>query len=369
MTLTRVKFKGPDTFRTVLNQRVEAHLAAKGLSHRDVPSMVLKTLFIFSWMATSYGLLMWGGLPWQADVLVCLSLGFAQAGWVFNVGHDGNHGSYSEKPWLNELTGMSYDLLGASSFLWRFRHNVIHHTYTNVAGVDFDISTSSPFMRTTQLDPWYWYHRFQHIYCWFIYGFLSANWVVADTHAMITGEYLGHKIPKPRPRDWAIFIISKFLAVMALVVGPLLAGRSLIEIAVGAVLVHWTFSVILAVTFQLAHVVEAAMVVYPTSDDITLEDHFAVHQLKTSMEFAPESRLLNFYLGGLNFQGVHHLFPKICHVRYPEIYKVVAEVAREHNVPYVVHPTLGAAVSSHFRVMRRLAQRPQTQATTVASPA
>ena len=263
--------------------------------------------------------------------------------------------------------GASFDAVGASGFLWRFRHNIVHHTYTNVAGVDFDISSSSPFMRTTKKDPWFWFHKYQHMYCWFIYGFLTANWGVGDTTALVTKRYLGNKIPTVTRANIAAFIAAKSMAVVTLVLVPLYAGRNALEIAAGVLIAHYTMSVILAVVFQLAHVVEPANVVYPQTTSMLTEDTWAVHQLKTSADFAPTSRLLNWYLGGLNYQAVHHLFPKICHVRYPVIAPIVAEVAKEFGLTYMVYPSISGAIASHYRVLRGLGQPPEPAVQAVVS--
>lgn len=68
----------------------------------------------------------------------------------------------------------------------------------------------------------------------------------------------------------------------------------------------------------------------------------------------PGSPLLGWYVGGLNYQIEHHLFPRVAHVHYPAIAPIVARTAREFGLPYQVNPTLLSALRSHFALMRRI---------------
>jgi linoleoyl-CoA desaturase len=64
--------------------------------------------------------------------------------------------------------------------------------------------------------------------------------------------------------------------------------------------------------------------------------------------------LISWFVGGLNFQVEHHLFPNICHVHYPEIAKIVKNTSEEFGIPYLEYKTFGGAVASHFRTLYRL---------------
>ena len=97
---------------------------------------------------------------------------------AFCVMHDANHGAYFRTRRLNHLMGWTADaLLGLSSYTWRVKHNVAHHTYTNVDGYDADI-TQMPFARLMPVQaprPWY---RLQHYYIWALYCVMGL--AVAD---------------------------------------------------------------------------------------------------------------------------------------------------------------------------------------------
>jgi linoleoyl-CoA desaturase len=104
----------------------------------------------------------------------------------------------------------------------------------------------------------------------------------------------------------------------------------------------------LSVVFQLAHCVPDAMPGRGPSAS------WAERQVASSVDFARESRLLGWYLGGLNFQIEHHLFPQLSHVHYPGIAPLVEGTCREFGVSYHVRPTFRAALASHFRLLRQL---------------
>ena len=115
---------------------------------------------------------------------------------------------------------------------------------------------------------------------------------------------------------------------------------------------------VLSVVFQLAHCVEEAEFPRPPLGTDRLSDAWAVHQVQTTVDFARGNRLLTWYVGGLNFQIEHHLFPRICHIHYPRIAPIVREVCAEYGVRYAVHKSLLGAVASHFRWLRRMARPP-----------
>jgi linoleoyl-CoA desaturase len=66
---------------------------------------------------------------------------------------------------------------------------------------------------------------------------------------------------------------------------------------------------------------------------------------------------LTWYLGGLNYQVEHHLFPKTCHVHYPAISPIVEATCRAHGISHRSHPTMRAALRSHVRWLRRMGRK------------
>jgi len=341
------RYEADHGFHAELRRRVRIHLETTGRPARGLAAMYAKTAVLGLWLAGSYLLLVFAAdRAWQA-ALLSVSLGLAAAGIGMNVQHDGSHGSYSPHPRVNRVMAFTLDLLGGSSYVWKHKHNVLHHTWPNVAGVDDDIDTGG-LARLSPAQPRRRLHRFQHLYMWPLYGLLAVKWHLFDDFAALaTGRLGGQRLPRPGGADLLTLVAGK-LAFAAWAFGlPLLrhpASTVVLVYLASAAVVGLTLSVV----FQLAHCVPEA---------ITAPEHsasWAVCQVESSVDFARESRLLGWYLGGLNFQIEHHLFPQLCHLHYPGIAPLVEATCRDFGVSYHARPTFRAALASHFRLLERL---------------
>jgi linoleoyl-CoA desaturase len=349
----KVKFAKDSGFREELERRVDAYFERTGLRRQDDPRMYLKTVVVLSWTVGSYCLLLLSRAWWEA-AWAAVSLGVAAAAVGFNVQHDGNHGGYSGSKRVNGLMAFTLDLLGGSSYNWSWKHNVFHHTYPNVTGADEDIDAGwlarlSPHQQRLPG------HRFQQFYMWPLYGFLSFKWQFFDDYKVyVSGRLFGH--PVPRPRGWAsvgLFGGKLCFYAWALVL-PMLFHPVLAVLAC-YLLASMACGVTLSVVFQLAHCVEGAS--FPeAAAGARLEREFSAHQVETTVDFARGSRFWTWFTGGLNFQIEHHLFPRVCHLRYPALSEIVEEVSGEYGVRYVAHPSFGSAVKSHYRWLRQMGQ-------------
>jgi linoleoyl-CoA desaturase len=163
------------------------------------------------------------------------------------------------------------------------------------------------------------------------------------------------KIHVARPKGWdlVVFIAGKVVFFTAALVIPLLLYPAWVVLLCyfAAAFVE---GVTLSIVFQLAHAVEEADFPMPAGETGRIENDWAVHQVETTVDFARTDRFVSWFTGGLNFQIEHHLFPRICHVNYPAISKVVEETCREFGIRYVVHKTFFAGMASHFRWLRRM---------------
>ena len=115
---------------------------------------------------------------------------------------------------------------------------------------------------------------------------------------------------------------------------------------------HFTCGFIIAVIFQLAHVVEETNFPQPDENG-KIATNFVIHQLHTTANFARKNLPLSWFVGGLNFQIEHHLFPNICHVHYREISTIVRDTALEFGLPYHQN-TLFGAIASHAKHLYQL---------------
>jgi linoleoyl-CoA desaturase len=349
----KVKFEADDGFYAELKRRVQEYFQVTGLSPHGGLRMALKTGTIVLWFVSSYAVLVFAASTWWQAGLLSLSLALAWAGTGFAVQHDANHGAYSSKTAVNRMMGFTLDLLGASSYVWHWKHNILHHTYTNVDGVDHDINVQ-PFARLAPDQPRHRLHRLQQFYMWGLYGFLLPKWhLLDDFQNVFQARIDDHRMP--RPRGWNLFeLIAGKVAFFAwaLVIPMLFHRWWVVLIVYGAT----TFFVglILAVVFQLAHCLEEAEFPRVPSGSDRVGESWAEHQVHTTVDFARDNRVLTWYLGGLNYQVEHHLFPKVCHLHYPQISGIVEEVCVQYGVRYVAHEHMRGALSSHWRWLRRM---------------
>lgn len=341
-------------FHNELHRRVDAYFASTDKVPNAARGMRLKTAVIGVWFAVSWALLTFWANSWWEAVALCVSLGLAMAGIGFNVQHDGGHGAYSPHGPANRLMAFGLDMLGASSYIWSWKHNVFHHSNTNVVGKDADIDIR-PLCRLAPTQPRHAAHRFQHLYIWFLYSFLVVKWHFFDDFTnLATGKIGGQKFPRPRGWDLVAFFGGKLLFFgWALIIPSFF--HPVWQVLLAYVFVSATVSMTLAIVFQLAHTVEDAHFEGKTAEaDAPTE--WSMHQIRTSVNFAPKNRLLSWYVGGLNYQIEHHLFPKICHLHLRDLSGIVQQTCVEFGVPYRIQPSARAAIASHARWIRSMGQ-------------
>ena len=366
--LLPVRFADRGAFSRDLESSANAYFADLGEGRRDMPRMYLKAAMILAWFVGSWVFLTFiARNGWQAT-LGAVSLGLSVAGVGMGVQHDANHGAFSRHGWVNRVFSSTLDVMGVSSLVWRAKHNVGHHTFTNIVGVDNDLNFGI-LARLSPEQPLLRPHRFQHLYLWFFYGFLLPKWVFYDDFVVITYEVIGiHKLPRPNRMKLAALVGWKLFFLAWAVVIPSLF-HPFWQVAIFHVIATFTLGITLGTVFQLAHCTSDATFPAASSPGRLIGKEWTVHQLETSVDFAPDNRLLTWFVGGLNYQVEHHLFPKICHLHYPALSRIVAEVAAKHGLRYRVHPTLGGALSAHFAHLRALGKRPDTQSAEEAVPA
>ena len=343
-----------DAFVEELKAKVDAYFASRHLSVKANAGMVIKTVVLLAAFWGPYGLILSGRFgPWEMLGLAAL-MGVALAGIGFGISHDALHGAYSHNPKINAALGLSFDLMGANGYMWKITHNVVHHTYTNIHPIAKDLEVT-PLLRLSPLAKHRPFHRWQHIYALFAFSMSTLNWVFWKDfdyfHRRTIGPYLDKKHPAGQI---ALMAFSKVFYVLWSIVLPLMVLRLPVwQFAIGWLTMHLVGGTILGVVFQLAHVVEQTA--HPVPDELgRMPNGWLVHEMLTTANFCTRNPLVSWYVGGLNFQIEHHLFPKTCSVHYPKIQWIVREVAAKHHIPYYENPTFLGAVGSHLRMLRRL---------------
>ena len=341
-----------DAFVAATKAVVADHFGTRSSSGNA--AILVRTAVMASGLFGPYLLILLLPMPDAARLALCVVMGVALAGIGFGVSHDALHDSLSGNPRLNAILGMSFDLLGASSYMWKITHNVIHHTYTNIHGVDEDLEVS-PLLRLSPHARRRAWHRFQHLYAPLAYSLSTLNWIFIKDFDYFSRRRLGPYVGRHHPRRaWTILVVSKLVAVTWMLVIPLLVlPLPWWEIVAGFLVVHLVGGFILGIIFQLAHVVEQTA--HPVPDDMfQMPNGWLVHQTITTANFCVGNRPLTWYVGGLNHQIEHHLFPKVSSVHYAAISGAIKRVALEHGIPYHHNPTLLGAIGSHLRTLKAL---------------
>lgn len=350
--MSRITFSHPQNqFFSTLSRNVDAYFRENKIKITGNKKLHSKAIFLISLLTVSYVALLTISPGWFS-IMICILLGFNFAAIGFNVMHDGAHGSFSNKKWLNELAAYSLNLLGASSFLWKIKHNVVHHSFTNIEDIDDDIDIK-PWMRVSKGQPKFWFHKFQHIYWVFLYGITYILWVFyLDFQKYFSRKIAVHEINKISKQEHLIFWASKMFYLGLFVALPIsIVGWKFWLL--GYLTTGFVTGLTISIVFQLAHVVEE--VEFPIPNEANkIQSEWATHQIQTTADFATKNKFVSWYLGGLNFQVVHHLFPRISHIHYPKIQQIVKETCEQFQVPYFEFQTVGGAIKSHVKHLKNL---------------
>lgn len=352
--MSHLKFSNtPNSFHTELKQRISSYFQEVGKSTTGNYKIFVKAVILMLCFASIYVHLVFFTPPVFWQILESILLGGVVAAIGFNVMHDGAHGSFSKFKWVNSLAAFSLNILGGNSFMWNMKHNVIHHAYTNVAGVDDDIDIQ-PWMRMCSSQKRYRLHKYQHLYFWFLYSLLYLFWIfVLDYQKYFKSRVGNMPLKKMEFTDHLVFWSFKVFHLFLFVALPIyMVGFS--SWLISFLIFTCVAGFVLSVVFQLAHTVEHTA--FPVPDVISnrMEDEWAIHQIKTTANFATRNKVVNWLVGGLNFQIEHHLFPKISHVHYPAISKIIKQACEEYGIRYIEYRRVRHALASHVSFLRQM---------------
>lgn len=356
--ITFSKSHNVDFYKT-LQQRVREYFKENNKSRFANFNMVLKTIFMISLYAVPFILMLTViENPWISFAMWIL-MGLGMAGIGLSVMHDANHGAYSKNKNVNKLVASVMLILGGSSVNWKIQHNVLHHTYTNIEGMDEDINPGKVmrFSPHAQRLPM---HKYQHFYAWFFYGLMTLMWCTVKDYKQAF-RYKRMDLTKTQDitfgRLLTEIILSKVLYFSVFLVLPLiLASTPWWGTVLGFLVMHYICGLILAMIFQPAHVVPTSNYMLPDESG-NIQADWAVNQLFNTSNFAPKAKIFSWYVGGLNYQVEHHLFPNICHVHYEKLAKIVKETAEEYNLPYFSQKTFWGALREHTIMLRDLGNK------------
>lgn len=353
MSIPKFAQPAPPSFHTVLKSRINGYFKDAGKNTTGNLRLYSKAFFlVVGFLALYIHLVFFTPGTWWA-IGECLLLSLFTSAIGFNIMHDGAHGSFSSKPWVNNLAASSLNFLGANTFMWKMKHNVIHHAYTNIDGIDDDLD-AKPFLRLCETQKFLKVHKYQHFYFAFVYSLLYLFWIfVSDYKKYFTKKVGEIPLKKMTWKDEFAFWGFKVLHILLFIVIPIVT-IGVGKWAIGFVVYALFAGFVLSIVFQLAHTVEHTHFPVPNEETNKIDDEWAIHQLKTTANFATKNRLACWFMGGLNFQVEHHLFPKISHIHYPKINKIIKNTCKEFNVQYIEYNKVKDAVISHISYLKQL---------------
>src|SRR5579872_2395715 len=347
-----------NTFFQSVKNSVDTYFKTQKLKRTGNWKLYLKAWILIPAALGIYLFLLTAHYTWLMGILASFFFGLTLVCIAFNVMHDACHSSFSEKKWINNTMGMTMNALGSNAFIWKIKHNIIHHTYTNIDGVDDDIA-KSPVLRLCSTQKWMPIHRFQFLYMFVLYGVSSLAWVLGSDFVNYFRKRI-HNTPMKGigVKEHVIFWTSKLLYAFFYILLPVyvLGWQPWL---IGFLVVHFTMGLSLSVVFQLAHVVEKAKfdVAGGGGSHKLIDSEWAVHEIRTTSDFAPGNKIISWLVGGLNFQVEHHLFPQVSHIHYAALSKIVRQQCELFGLPYNVYTSAWQALHSHVRLMRKLGDR------------
>ncbi|HEV7349822.1 acyl-CoA desaturase [Telluribacter sp.] len=358
----KVKFvnKDKNQFFHTLRKRVDQHFIEKNISRHANGTMVLKSVVMLAAYILPFVFILLFQPPFALSLLLWVVMGLGVAGIGMSVMHDANHGAYSSNPRINDLMGCTLNLAGGGVLNWKLQHNILHHTYTNVVPMDEDIQ-DRVVVRLSPHTVTRFIHKFQWIYAFFFYGILTLYWVLLKDFVQFV-SFIRSGVNTQTKTENQLLLVK--MIVMKVVYFLVLFGVPVIYFNIpfsyilpGFLLMHFTAGMVLTVVFQLAHTVEGTA--HPVANEHgVIENDWAIHQLQTTVNFARHNKWLSWYVGGLNFQIEHHLFPRICHVHYPDIAPIVKQTAEEYGLVYMENESFTAAFRSHVATLQRFGTLP-----------
>lgn len=340
------KQRRPDFVSTV-RERAEAYFNESKLSRHATAGMWIKNVLFLLSIPLLYVAILYQVAPPSILLLLAILLGIAQIMTTINLGHDALHGSMTSNSKVNQLLGRCFDCVGLNSYIWKMTHNVGHHTFTNIHGADPDID-KPVVMRLSPHETWYWFHRYQHVYAWFLYALIGINWLLISDFI-----YLKRYWSQFTTREVCCLFGFKLLNLTTFLIIPLsFMTLPTWQIVVGYLAMQAAGGFTAAVVFQLAHIVEEVNFPLPDAHG-SVEADWGAHQMATTANFGTGSKLLRFFFGGLNFQVEHHLMPYVAHGHYPQLAPMVKATAHEYGLPYLENPSFTQAIVSHYETLKR----------------
>ncbi|HEU4860209.1 MAG TPA: acyl-CoA desaturase [Chitinophagaceae bacterium] len=347
----KFKSKNDSDFFSELIKKVDDYLETKGGNRFADNSIYIKGSFLIVLYVSSYILLLSGSLNTISSILFVMIMGLSGVMIVFNIVHDASHNVLFKNKSLNRAFAYFGDLMGMNSYIWNIRHNIQHHTFTNVAGGDV-LLDSIPFIRVSPQQKKFPIHKFQAWYVPFLYMLYSIFWVFFIDFNMFKQKQMGnYKNIHHAWQEWTKLILFKSFYLFYMIIFPAwIIHIPFSTVLIGFLTYHIVAGILLSTVVVLGHCVEGAEYTAPDENGI-IQNSFMQHEWNATYDCSTDSGVLHWITGGLNTHLAHHLFPKLCHCHYPAVTRIIKEHCAEYHINYP-HYSLGDAIISHFNFLK-----------------
>lgn len=337
-----------DSFKRLAKEVHETVLKDKRLQYKNIA----KALGFIALFFISYTCILAFGNKTSFLFTFYIIMGFAMILTFVNSFHDASHGALFFTKKQNRMFCYVVELFGVNSEIWIKRHLLLHHPYPNIQNWDCDVKQSDV-IRIFPNSPLYKFHKYQHIYMWFLYPFYSLIWLFIRDFKDFFGtkdNYLKRVYTIPTIEYIKLFIAKAFNLFYMLVIPYWALNQTFDTIFIAWIVMHLTSSLFGVVALVSTHADETAHFPLPPQDG-KMEVTWAEHQLMSTKDFNAGDPLFDFLYGGFTHHVAHHLFPTIGHTYYPKITPIIRKYAQENKLPYTCRPVL-KAIKSHYLLLK-----------------
>ena len=361
LKIVRFAPRGKDSFYEHVINMVDTYFKTNNLSPYANKRMWAKTVVMLLLYFVPYFLIISGLAAANLWLFygLWLVMAFGMIGIGTSVMHDAHHGTYSSNKNVNKAIGYILEIIGGYSATWKIQHNLLHHTYTNITGLDEDID-SIKLLRFSPRQPKFWFHRFQYLYAWFFYMIMTLYWMTAKDYRQVIRyekhSLLGKQKISLKNAIISITLYKAFYYGYIIALPIIFSGVLWYHVLAGFLVMHFVAGLFLSCIFQPAHVMESSEFAMPVIKEgkSQMENSWAIHEVANTTNFAPNNSLLTWFIGGLNFQIEHHLFTGVCHVHYKNLAPIVKAACEAYNIPYNVQPSFSKALNEHLKMLKVL---------------
>nr|WP_171496273.1 acyl-CoA desaturase [Acinetobacter bereziniae] len=279
----------------------------------------------------SRGMLMFGGWIPPVWVIGTGLLGISKIVENMELGHNVMHGQFD---WLNDpsLNGANYDWdTMATGDDWKYTHNYVHHTYTNIVGKDHDVGYG--LLRVSESQKWEprflfniplaiqlmvffeWYVGVQNLHLEDALVYKTKTWKQVWADATKFRKKARRQILK----DYVFF--------------PLIAGPNALPVLAGNAIANVIRSLWSSAVIFNGHFTEDAETFEADNVENETRAEWYLRQIRGSSNFTGTD-WLHILSGNLSHQIEHHLFPDMPANRYAEVAPKIKALCAEYDINY-----------------------------------